>query len=85
MVVVTRHRGHIPSGKKRKGSKEFKKGAVSLVHPLVPEEKRLFQKIHITDFFFFLMSYWLKLGHMAIPRYQARGIGLLGLCRPVPG
>lgn len=50
MVVATRHQGHIPSRKKRKG---FKKGAASLVHPLVAEKKKFFQKILIIDFFFF--------------------------------
>lgn len=52
MVVATRHQHHILSRKKRKGSKDLKKGQASLVHPLVPE-KKLFQKIHIIDFFFF--------------------------------
>lgn len=52
MVVATRHQHHILSGKKRKGSKDLKKGQASLVHPLVPE-KKFFQKIHIIDFFFF--------------------------------
>lgn len=53
MVVATRHQHHILSRKKRKGSKDLKKGQASLVHPLVLEKKKLFQKIHIIDFFFF--------------------------------
>lgn len=69
----------------RRKKKGFKKGAASLVHPLVAEKKKFFQKILIIDFFFFLMSCWLKLGHMAIFRDQARGIGLSWLGRPVPG